>query len=181
MDEKDLVKRILDGETQSFSLLLERYQRPVHSLIRQIIPCREEAEELTQDVFVKVFTSLDKFRGDRSFSTWLWRIAYNTAIPATRKKKIVFPDVDDVRLTNLPDESVDELLKKTDNEEQLKCLEKAVDQLNVEEKTLISLYYTEDKAVTEIAAILQLSPDNVKVKLFRTRKKLVILMQHGKR
>jgi len=179
MDEKDLVKHILDGETQMFSQLLKRYQRPVHSLIRQIIPCREDAEELTQDVFIKAYNSLGKFRGDCSLSTWLYRIAYNTAISATRKNKFYFPDIDDNFLNNIPDDVVDNILEKTEDEKLLQKLESAVDKLDIEGKTLISLYYTEDKPVNEIAEIMQLSPENVKVKLFRTRKKLVFLTNDG--
>jgi len=175
LDEKDLVRRILEGDTYQFSRLLERYQRPVHSMIRQLVSCREEAEELTQDVFVKAFQSLHKFRGDCSLSTWLYRIAYNTAISAIRKRKLYFPDVEETLLNNLPDDSVDELLEKVADEAQMQRLEKAVDLLPTEEKALISLYYTENKPVADIAAILQISQDNVKVKLFRIRKKLVVL------
>ena len=173
MEEKDLVKHILDGDTNLFSQLLVRYQRPVHSLIRQIIPCREDAEELTQDVFIKAFKSLEKFRGDCSLSTWLYRIAYNTAISATRKKTYSFPDIDETFLNNIPDDYVDGILEKAEDEALLQKLESAIDMLDIESKTLISLYYNEDKPVNEIAEIMQLSPENVKVKLFRTRKKLV--------
>lgn len=175
LNDKDLVRRILDGETNRFSEVLKRYQRPVHSMIRQIITCREEAEELTQDVFVKAFRSLGSFRGECSLSTWLCRIAYNTAVSATRKKKLYFPDLDDYVLNNLPDETVDEVLEKTEDEALLQRLEAAIDTLNAEEKALISLYYTEDKPIADIATILRLSQDNVKVKLYRIRKKLVIL------
>jgi RNA polymerase sigma-70 factor, ECF subfamily len=179
MDEKELIKRILDGETNLFSQLLIRYQRPIHSLIRQIVTCREDAEELTQDVFLKAFKSLDKFRGDCSLSTWFYRIAYNTAISATRKKVRDFTDVDENVLNNISDDYVESILEKVEDENLLKRLEAAVERLDIEGKTLISLYYTEDKSVNEIAGILQLSPENVKVKLFRTRKKLVFLTNDG--
>lgn len=161
-----------------FSQLLKRYQRPVHSMIRQIINCREDAEELTQDVFIKAFKSLDKFRGDCSLSTWLYRIAYNTAISATRKKDHHMSDIDDSYLNNIPDDIADRVLEKMEDEIQLQRLEAAIDLLDIEAKALISLYYTEDKSVNEISEILQLSPDNVKVKLFRTRKKLVFLINN---
>ena len=178
MEEKELVRRIIDGDTAMFSQLLKRYQRPVHSMIRQIINCREDAEELTQDVFIKAFKSLNKFRGDCSLSTWLYRIAYNTAISATRKKDRHMSDIDDSYLNNIPDDMVDRVLEKVEDELQLQRLEAAIDLLDIEAKALISLYYTEDKSVNEISEILQLSPDNVKVKLFRTRKKLVFLINN---
>lgn len=175
MDEKELVRRILDGETMMFSLLLERHQRPVHSLVRQIINCREDAEELTQDVFLKAFNNLSKFRGDCTLSTWLYRIAYNTAISAARKKKMYFPDIDEGYINNIPDAFADELLEKTEDEEKLRNLEKAIDMLDIEDRTLISLFYSQEKSIKEIAEIMQINADNVKVKLYRTRKKLVFL------
>ena len=177
LDEMDYVKRILDGDTNMFSVLLERHERPVHSLIMQIIPSREDAEELTQDTFIKAFRKLDTFKGDCSFSTWLYRIAYNTAISATRKKKVSFPLLDDNAYHHIPDDAVDELLDKEENEDLLHQMEKALELLNMEEKALITLYYTEEKPIQEISSILQITPDNVKVKLYRTRKKIYTLVK----
>lgn len=176
-EEIDLIARIKNGETTLFSRLLKRYQHPIFSLVRQIVACKEDAEEVTQDVFVKAYKSLSAFRGDCSFSTWLYRIAYNTAISATRKKMPVYPDVDDQRLHNLPDNSVDEQLEREADEALVIQLELAIDRLTPEERSLIALYYTADKPITDVAGILQLSPENVKVKLFRIRKKLVLLTQ----
>ena len=71
-------------------LLLDKYSRPVHSLILKVVRNREDAEELAQDVFMKVFKHLSSFKGECSFSTWIYRIAYNTAISETRKKRHEF-------------------------------------------------------------------------------------------
>jgi RNA polymerase sigma-70 factor, ECF subfamily len=176
LNETDLIKRVLDGEPLAFSVLLKRYQRPVHALIRQMISCREDSEELTQDVFVKAFSRLGSFRGSSSLSTWLYRIAYNTAISHTRKKKLWYPDIDDKALNNIPDESVDELLDRENDEVVLQQIEKAVEQLNPDDKALISLYYTHGKSVKELSDITASSPNNVKIKLFRIRKKIVFLI-----
>jgi RNA polymerase sigma-70 factor (ECF subfamily) len=178
LNETDLVKRVLDGEPMAFSVLLKRYQRPVHSLIRQIIPGREDAEELTQDVFVKVFTKLNSFRGSSSLSTWLYRIAYNTAISYTRKRKLSYPDFDEKLLNNIPDETVDELLDRENDEELIRRMEAAVERLNPEDKALISLYYMQERSVNEVSAITALTPENVKVKLYRIRKKIVFLINN---
>jgi RNA polymerase sigma-70 factor (ECF subfamily) len=175
-DEITYIKRILDGETVLFSYFLERYSRSIHSLIARIIPTKEDAEELTQDTFLKAFRKLNTFKGDCSFSTWLFRIAYNTAISATRKKRIVFPTIDDTVLDNISDESVDNMLDDDEDESRLLKLEEAITKLTVEEKTLITLYYTDSKSITEVAGILEQSNENVKVKLFRVRKKLYVLM-----
>jgi RNA polymerase sigma-70 factor, ECF subfamily len=177
LDEVNFIKRILDGETALFSYFLSRYSRPIHALVSQIIPCREDAEELTQDAFLKAFKKLDTFKGDCTFSTWLYRIAYNSAISETRKKKISFPALDESMMSNIPEEAVDELLNREDDEEMLLKLDKAIDCLCVEDKTLITLYYNEEKPISEVASILQLTPENVKVKLFRVRKKLYVMIK----
>jgi len=181
LNEQDLIRSILDGNTQSFSVLLKRYQRPIHALIRQIVSNREDAEELTQDVFIKAFRKLDSFKGGSSLSTWMYRIAWNTAISETRKKRLIYPEFDENQFANLPDETVDEVLEKENDEVQLQKLENAIDRLNPEEKALINLYYTESKPLTEVALILNLSADNAKVKLHRTRKKIVLLLNNEQR
>lgn len=171
IDETDYIRRMIDGETRLFSYFLDRYSRPVYSLIIQLVSNHEDAEELTQDTFMKAFRKLDAFKYDCSFSTWLYRIAYNTAISATRKKRMVFPALDEAMFGNIPDETVDAFFEN-DNEEMLQKLEKAIDYLNPEEKALITLYYLEEKSVGDVASILGLTVDNTKVKLFRVRKKL---------
>jgi len=175
-DETTCIKRILDGETNLFSCFLERYSSSIHSLIGRIIPSKEDAEELTQDVFLKAFRKLDTFKGDCSFSTWLFRIAYNTAISATRKKRIILPLIDEKMLETVSEEMLDKVFEDDENEYRLQQLEEAITRLSVEDKTLITLYYTDGKSIAEIAGMLELTTDNVKIKLFRVRKKIYVLM-----
>ena len=177
-EEANYIKRILEGETNLFSYFLERYSPSIHSLIVRIIPIREDAEELTQDTFLKAFRKLDTFKGECSFSTWLFRIAYNTAISATRKRRIILPAIDDAMLERVSDELVDIVFEDDEDEIKLQKLEAAITKLTVEEKTLITLFYTDNKPVAEIADLLEQTTDNVKVRLFRVRKKLYVLMNN---
>ena len=176
LDELSYIKRILEGDTNLFSVFLERYSRSIHSLIVRIIPSNEDAEELTQDTFLKAFRKLDTFKGECSFSTWLFRIAYNTAISATRKKKYIFPVIDDSMLQHVSDETIDLVFGDDEDENRLQQLEEAITKLNVEDNTLITLYYSVNKSIAEIAGMMEQTNDNVKVKLFRVRKKLYVLM-----
>ena len=176
-DEMELIKRIRNGETVLFSVFLEQYAHKVHSLIGQIVSNREDAEELTQDAFVKAYSKINTFKGDCLFSTWLYRIAYNTAISATRKKKIIFPTIDESMLNKVADEAVDFLLDQDENEVVMQKLEQALDCLNIEDKSLLKLFYNEEKSINELAELLQLSVANVKVKMHRARKKLVLLIK----
>ncbi len=177
-DEIKYIKRILEGETNLFSYFLNRYSNSIYVLIFRIVSVKEDAEELTQDTFLKAFKKLGSFKGDCSFSTWLFRIAYNTAVSATRKKKLIYPAIEDYMLENVEDEAVNSIFETDENLDLLKKLETAIEMLNIEEKTLITLYYSENKSIAEIAGVLIMSPENVKVKLFRVRKKLYVLINN---
>ncbi len=175
-DEIKYIKQILAGETNLFSIFLQRYNKSVFALIFRMIPVKEDAEELTQDTFLKAFKKLDTFKGDSSFSTWLFRIAYNTAISATRKKKIIFPAIEERQLNDIADESVNTFFENDDNEELIKQLEIAIEQLDFEEKALVTLFYLEEKSVADVSCVLGLSVENVRVRLYRVRKKLFVLV-----
>jgi RNA polymerase sigma-70 factor, ECF subfamily len=89
----------------------------------------------------------------------------------------VYPDFDDQQLANLPEETVDEMLNRENDEALMQRLERAIEKLSPEEKALINLYYTENKSMTEVALILNITADNAKVKIHRTRKKIVLLIK----
>ncbi|MDD2437808.1 MAG: sigma-70 family RNA polymerase sigma factor [Massilibacteroides sp.] len=170
------IQRIQSGDTASFACLLDRYSRPVHSLIYRIVANQEDAEELVQDVFLKAFRNLSGFKGNSSFATWIYRIAYNTAISATRKKKREFLTIEDGQLDQVTEDDLTGLYGFNGEEDLLGELEAALDLLSPEERGLILLFYMDNKSVEEIAGITQLSSANVKTKLHRIRKKLYLLM-----
>lgn len=177
-DENRYIRRIQNGETELFALFLDRYSRSLYTLIIQIVSSPEDAEELLQDVFLKAFQTLGRFQGNSNFSTWLYRIAYNSAISFTRKRKR--PEcayIEERVIDNVPDDDADQIMVMSDSDEQIARLTTAIEQLNVEEKALITLFYYEEKPIEEIALILGLTATNVKVRLHRTRKKLYVLMK----
>ena len=150
----------------------------LYTLVVQIVGCPEDAEELLQDIFLKTFRNLNRYKGECRFSTWIYRIAYNTAISATRKKKQEFLYIEENTINNVPDEMADNVLAPAETEEQLVRLGMAIDQLSGEEKALITLFYYEEKSMEEIGEVLKLSISNVKVRLHRTRKKICVLMNN---
>ncbi|MDR2469550.1 MAG: sigma-70 family RNA polymerase sigma factor [Tannerella sp.] len=168
------VRKVQAGETRYFAPLLERYSHPVFSLIVKMTGNREDAEELTQDVFLKVYRSLGSFLGECRFSTWLYRIAYNTAISSLRKQKHEWLTLEGDMLENVADE---ENAEPTGEDWQLDRLEQALAQLPPDERALILLFYRQEKRVEEIATIMGLSVSNVKTRLHRVRKRLQALMQ----
>jgi RNA polymerase sigma-70 factor (ECF subfamily) len=171
------VEKIRSGKTDCFAPLLERYSVQVFSLVVKIVGNREEAEELAQDVFVKAYSSLSSFRGDSRFSTWIYRIACNMAISAMRRKKTKHLLADESQLANLPDEPDETMFDPIDPDERLIRLNRALEQLPPEERAMITLFYKDDKSLAEIAVITGLTETNVKTKMFRIRKKLLVLIK----
>ena len=172
LDDTYYINKVLDGHTEYFSRLVDRYSHRMYVLIFKIAGNREDAEEVTQDVFLKTFRTLHKFKRECRFSTWLYRIAYTSAISATRKKRKEFVSLEDLAINNIADSQVDEAFNGDDSTLLLGKLEKGLELLSPDERGLLSLFYTENHPVEEIAAVTGLSESNVKVKLHRIRKKL---------
>ena len=175
-DEAHIIQEILNGKTNQYEYFLDKYSQQVFTLIIRIVSCQEDAEELTQDVFLKAFQQLSSFKAASSFSTWIYRIAYNAAISATRKRNYDVLHLDDTAFANLSDTQVDEALED-ESEERIQRLTSAIKKLDMDERALITLYYMEGKTMTETAFILGLTESNTKVKLHRIRKKLYLIMQ----
>lgn len=175
-DDETYINRVLDGDTAGFAPLMERYSRPVFALLVGMTGNRADAEELAQDAFLKAFRSLRSFRRDSSFATWIYRIAYNTAVSALRRKRPDQPaSMDDNATERLPDPVDDDDTEAV--EERFRRLDHALEQLRPDDRALVHMFYKQEKTVEELAVITGLSLSNVKVKLHRTRKKLMSLMQ----
>ena len=171
------IERVAAGDTGCFACLLDRYSRPVHSLILKMVRNKEDAEELAQDVFMKVFRNLPSFKADCSFSTWIYRIAYNTAISELRRKKQEFIAIEESQIENVSEEEVSILLGRTSENDQVEKLEHTLTLLPPEERAMIMLFYMKQKSIEELTVITGLSASNVKVKLHRIRKKLFVLIK----
>lgn len=170
-DEQRLIQKVREGDTEAFAPLVERYSRPIFALVVGIVGQREEAEELTQDIFLKAYTHLSTFSFRSSFSTWLYRIACNTALTAVRRRQRRFVLFDFSRAERLPELSDEGELTEL-NEIQEQALRRALDRLDPDERALIQLHYYENRPLSECGEILSLTESNTKVRLHRIRKKL---------
>lgn len=177
LDDNQIIQLILEGNTGAYTVIVDRYKDLVYSVVVKIVRNREEAEEIAQDTFLKAFHALAGFKREARFSTWLFRIAYNTAISKTRKKQVTTSVIDDKLIENYSTDDIRENVSKLDEEEQVKILQKAVQSLHNDEQLLINLFYLNRQSVDEIASITGLSDANVKVKLHRIRKRLYVEMQ----
>jgi RNA polymerase sigma-70 factor (ECF subfamily) len=169
-DDSIIINRILAGNTREYAILIDRYKDLAFTIAFRVLNNREDAEEIAQDAFVKAFQSLGKFRQDSGFSTWLYRIVYNTAISKKRIRKPVSQNIETiVPIKDNFDETLEEMELTAENTVKL---EKAMGKISEEERVLITLYYLNQSGIEEIQHITGLSKSNVKVKLFRARKKL---------
>ncbi len=165
------ISKVLAGETAAFAVLVDRYKTLAYNISLRIVKQPEDAEEITQDSFIKAYRSLRGFKGTSKFSTWLYRIVYNSSITHIRKKQREMPVDSESREMKNHSGLIDD--DGSQNDEFLaSALKKAVDSLPADEQTMITLYYYENSRIEEIAKVMALSVSNVKVRLYRTRKKL---------
>ena len=173
-DEQELIARILDGHVEDFGYFLERYSQEAVAIVVRLVPQQEDAEELVQDAFVRAFNRLETYEGRSSFSTWICRIAYTTAVSWLRKRRMKYLSIDEQ--PKLTDAEVDETL---DDESRIEELRRAITLLKPDEQTLITLYYYDNRPLNDIAYILDAEPNTLATRLHRIRRKLYLLMKHG--
>jgi RNA polymerase sigma factor (sigma-70 family) len=177
LDDNETIEKVLNGDVSAYASLVEKHKNLVFSIVLKIVNNREDAEEIAQDTFLKAYQSLKTFERKSKFSTWLYRIAYNSAISKTRKKRIEMVAIEESVITNYsPDEVSRNMGEQEENDRQL-ILEKALRQLPEEDNLLITLFYKNENSVDDISEITGLSVSNVKVRLHRIRKKLYEEMQ----
>ena len=168
----DLIEGLLKRDPKAQQTMLDRFGRDVFAQVVRLIPVVENAEEVYQDVFIKVFSNIDKFNSERSsLKTWISRIAYNEAISFLRKKStpmIYFEDYDGEALS---DEEVDETFGQA-NKETVQLIRAALKHLPPEERALITMFYYEEMSLKDIAFVTESLPTTIASKLSRTRKKL---------
>ncbi len=166
------IDRVLQGDTNSFSFLIERYKNMAYTIAIKIVKNREDAEEIAQDSFLKAFNKLDTFAGKSKFSTWLYTIVYRNAISKVRKKKIETSDIDDYVINNYQSDHDFPQIEALKNKEQELYVKKIIGKLPETDALLITLFYLNESKIEEIEKITGLTQTNIKVKLFRARKKL---------
>jgi len=167
-----LINRIVEGETELYSYFVTTYHKDIFQLALQLTKERELSEDLTQDVFVKGFVKIKSFQQKSQFSTWLYRIAYNLIINELRKRKVVFSAFDDISDVFHESAVIDDFFDKKEAELRYQKLDAALQTLSKDEYALILFHYYQQKQIDEIAFITGQTSANVKVKLFRIRKKL---------
>ena len=179
LEDSLYIEKVLNGDTRAYTTLVNKHKDMVFTIARKIAKSTEDAEEIAQDAFIKAFNSLENFKQKSKFSTWLYRITYNTAVSRIRKKKIEVAVINDEIVENYPGEQVYEFVEAMDDERQQRFIDAALEKLSPEDNVVITLFYLEECSVEEISKITALSKSNVKVKLYRIRKRLYKEFNHS--
>ena len=167
LPEDILIDRIIAGEQSLYNHLVEKHKDYAYTIAFNILNNEEDAEEVTHDSFVKAYQNLKKFNREAKFSTWLYRIVFNTAISRKRKVKMKKQDIYDTDL-NLSESPKSEL----EIEDQKRFINKAMSAMSAADSTVLTLFYLKEFSLEEIAEITEDKLSTVKVRLHRARKRL---------
>jgi RNA polymerase sigma-70 factor (ECF subfamily) len=173
LTDTEIIKRILQGEQQMFAELVHRYQQYVFTLVLRFTDSREDAEEISQDVFVKAYRSLADFRGESKFSTWLYTVVRTSSITFLRKKKLDTTSLDNER-TFLQLENRESGFNANTMEQKSRhaMVNAAIRLLSPDDGQIITLFYKGEQTLEEIGRIMGMEPNTVKVRLHRARTRL---------
>lgn len=169
-DEAKAIKNVLNGDVSAFQLIVQQYERLVFSVLNRMLTSNEDIEDVGQDIFIKVYKNLGKFNFQSKLSTWIARIAYNTAVNHLKKAGKNYTDEPENLETihfsaDTPETGM--IRKELDA-----YINKLVDQLPVQYKTVITLYHYNEFSYKEIQDITNLPEGTIKGYLFRARKLL---------
>lgn len=175
--DQHYIDQIMAGDTNAFAVLVDRYKDLVFSLALKTLKNREEAEEVAQDSFIKVYKSIDKFRGESKFSTWLYKVTYNTCLDRLKKNKREsnLVPIDEFNERQLV--AIESILDSIGEKERNQMIQDCLKELPGEDSFLLTLYYFEEQSLEEISKIIGIKTNHIKVKLYRGRKKLAVILK----
>jgi RNA polymerase sigma-70 factor (ECF subfamily) len=178
LNDTEIISKVLSGDQQAYAALVNRYQSYVFTLALRFTKNREDAEEISQDIFVKAYRALADFKGTSKFSTWLYTIVNNTCITFLRKKRLQTHSLENEGVFEVAD-SQDSGLRANLVEQKSKVamVNNAISLLNGDDAEIITLFYKSEQSLEEIAQILGLETNTAKVRLHRARTRLKEKMQ----
>lgn len=177
LNDQHYINLVIGGDSHAFAVLVDRYKNFVFTLSIKMLQNREEAEEVAQDVFIKVYRSLQKFKTESKFSTWLYRITYNTCLDKMRSKKRNTPVFSFDHFAEDEAVSLINVLDTIEERERKQMIQKCLDLLPAQDSFLLTLYYFQENSLKEISKIMSINENNLKIKLFRSRRRLTAILK----
>jgi len=171
------INKVLKGEDNAFTILINRYKNLVFTLCYRIVKDKEYAEEAAQDTFLKAYKSLTKFKGESKFSSWIYRIAYNTSLDKLKNIKRHNDSISNINIDEHEFADMDSTIDILENNEFKSQIKSSIKKLHKEEAFILTLYYYEDMSMQEIADITGHKANSIKVKIHRSRQKLMIILR----
>ena len=185
--DQEVVALAKDGVEEAYRELVRRYERPVFSLVFRMVRNREQAEDLSQETFIKVLNAIQSYRPEYKFSSWVFKIANNAAIDYLRKRELDTLSLEGSPHADTPElveatalqigERAESQLEEVANRELGGTIEEAIAQLRPEYRSCILLRHVEGRTYEEIAEILTLPLGTVKTYIHRARNELRILLR----
>lgn len=177
LSDETLIQQALAGRQSAFAMLVKRYEKYVFTLSLRFVKNREDAHEVAQDCFMRMFRYLADFRGECKFTTWLYKIVYSTSLNHLRKQN---PDIrsldDEAHPVRLKDESVPDVSRRMEREDRNAALQRAIQMLTPDDANIITLFYLYEQSLDEICQIMDLTMTNAKTKLCRARQRLKTIL-----
>lgn len=173
----DTVLQAQSGDLKAFETIVAQWRRRALGMITRMVGRPDDAEDIAQDVFVRLYTSLDKLRDAAQFEPWMYRLIANAAIDYLRRNKRVR-----IRVSDLSDEQVftvektlaiDDARGREQQREQRESVEQLLSLLSSEARTLLVLKEVEGLSIRELSEVFRISEDAVKVRLFRARQRIL--------
>ena len=174
LTETAIVEAVRSGRREGQTAMVGRYAERVFAMIARQVPDVMDAQELTQDAFMRAFDHIDSYDPQRaSLSTWLCRIAYRLTLDFLKRQRPMIVSIEDTKVwqTDISDEALEAELS-TGREERIEQLQQVIDELPDDERMLLTLYYFEDRPLTEITYITGVEAKPLANRLYRTRKKI---------
>ena len=182
--EDEIIRRVRAGDTDAFGLLVDEYQKNVYNLALRMTGSPEDAQDMSQEAFIKAYNSLSSFRGDSKFSVWLYRIVSNVCLDFLRSRSKNQPmslnvelddgetelDIPDLR--SLPEDELERALTR-------QAVRDGLDALPTDQRQILLLREIEGFSYEEICRILDLEEGTVKSRIFRARKNLCARLLSG--
>ena len=172
--DEQIVETVKSGRREGQDLMVGRYGQEVFAMIARQVPSVMDAEELTQDTFLKALAAIDRYDPQRaSLATWLCRIAYRLTLDFLKRRRAFTVSIEDTEVwqTDITDEQLEAELS-TGNEERIQRLELLIDDLPSNERLLLTLHYFENRTLDDCSYIMDATPHALANRLYRIRKKL---------
>jgi RNA polymerase sigma-70 factor (ECF subfamily) len=172
MTEEEIIKRLIhSNDTSAFSLLYDKYADKIYHKCISFVKDKQLAQDLTHDIFVKIFITIKKFKFQSSFSTWVYRITYNFCIDFLRKQQ-------KQQFIRLEDDNDTSILEEEESDDELFAisvdrLELILEQIAPEEKAILLMKYQDDLSIKDIADALDISESATKMRLKRAKEKVI--------